>query len=107
MLVEEPAIRHEHGSHGHLVQRLDRIESTVAMIENVMLQAQEEGETRHADLLHHLDDLKTEVLENNKILKKLRDRGWLACCAKKECLFTIILFGLAGWIYLLQRFHFV
>lgn len=107
MLAQEQHNTTDDGSHGYLVKRLDRIESTVAMIENAMLQAQEEGETRHTDLLNHLDDLKTEVLENNKILKKLRDRGWLACCAKKECVFTLILFALAVWIYLLQRFHFV
>lgn len=89
--------------HGRLVQRLDRIESTVAMIESAMLQAQEEGESRHADLLHHLDDLKIEVLENNKILKKLRDRGWFACCAKKECVFLIILIALGAWVYVLQN----
>lgn len=93
----------EEQEHGRLVQRLDRIESTVAMIESVMLQAQEEGETRHADLLHHLDDLKIEVLENNKILKKLRDRGWFACCAKKECVFLIILIALGAWVYVLQN----
>lgn len=93
--------------HGHLVQRLDRIESTVAMIESAMLQAQEEGETRHADLLHHLDDLKVEVLENNKILKKLRDRGWFACCAKKECVFVIILTALGAWVYLLGKMNLV
>lgn len=107
MLAQEEHTLSDDGSHGYLVKRLDRIESTVAMIENAMLQAQEEGETRHADLLHHLDDLKTEVLENNKILKKLRDRGWFACCAKKECVFIVIILGLIAWIYFLQRFNFV
>ena len=100
MLLEEESHR------GHLVQRLDRIESTVSMIESAMLQAQEEGETRHVDLLHHLEDLKVEVVENNKILKKLRDRGWLACCAKKECIFLIIVLALGAWIYFLQGMTF-
>ena len=100
MLVEE-------SQRGHLVQRLDRIESTVSMIESAMLQAQEEGETRHVDLLHHLEDLKVEVVENNKILKKLRDRGWFACCAKKECIFLIIVLALGAWIYILQGVTFL
>lgn len=101
MMLEE-----EESHHGHLVQRLDRIESTVAMIESAMLQAQEEGEMRHGDLLNHLDDLKIEVVENNKILKKLRDRGWLACCVKKESIFIIIVIVLGAWIYFLQGMTF-
>lgn len=89
----------------HLVQRLDRIENTVAMIEDAMLIAQEEGETRHTDLLHHLEDLKMEVVANNKILKKLRDRGWLSCCAKKECIFLVVIASLMAWLYFLQNIN--
>lgn len=87
----------------HFVQRLDRIENTVAMIEDAMLKAQEEGETRHTDLLHHLEDLKLEVVANNKILKKLRDRGIFACCRRKECIFLFVLLCLLGWIYILNK----
>lgn len=94
MLAEDAAL-----SQRHLVQRLDRLESSVAFIEDAVLKAQEEGSTRHEEMVSHLEQLKDDISNNYKILKKLRDRGCLSCCYTREFTFIVILIVLAAWLY--------
>lgn len=94
----------EEDSHNHLVQRLDRLECSVALIEDAVLKAQEEGSTRHEEMVSHLHQLKEDIMNNHKILKKLRDRGCLSCLHRRECVFVLILATLALWLYFLHDY---
>ena len=91
-------------THRHIVQRLDRLESSVALIEDAVLRAQEEGSTRHEEMVSHLEQLKEDIMNNNKILKRLRDRGCFSCVQRKECIFVLILAALASWLYFLHNY---
>ena len=99
MLVEDVEF-----SQRHLVQRLDRLESSVAFIEDAVLKAQEEGSTRHEEMVSRLEQLKDDISDNYKILKKLRDRGCLSCCHTREFIFIVILIVLAAWLYAFRNF---
>ena len=81
----------------HLVQRLFRIENTVELIQASLLEAAEQGETRHEHLLQHLEDLKDDVVRNHRLLKELRDRGCFR--TSRECLFVGALAVVALWLY--------
>lgn len=87
-----------------LVQRLDRLECSVALIEDAVLKAQEEGSTRHEEMVSHLHQLKEDIMNNHRILKKLRDRGCLSCLHRRECVFVLILAALAAWLYFLRNY---
>ena len=87
-----------------LVQRLDRLESSVALIEDAVLKAQEEGSTRHEEMVSHLNQLKEDIMNNHKILKRLRDRGCFSCIQRKECVFILIMAALAFWMYFLHNY---
>lgn len=97
MLQAEPPTQSQ------LVQRLDRLESSVAFIEEAVLRAQEEGSTRHEEMVHKLKELKEDIINNHRILKKLRDRGCFSCLQSRELAFVLVLLALAGWVYFLQR----
>ena len=99
MLQEMEAI-----TQNQLVQRLDRLESSVALIEDAVLKAQEEGSTRHEEMVSHLNQLKEDIMNNHKILKRLRDRGCFSCFQRKECVFILILAALAFWMYFLHNY---
>ena len=101
MLVEDVSL-----SQRNLVQRLDRLESSVALIEDAVLKAQEEGSTRHEEMVSHLEQLKEDISHNYKILKKLRDRGCLSCCQTKEFIFIVMLLVLAAWLYFFHNYTF-
>ena len=88
----------------HLVQRLDRLESSVALIEDAVLRAQEEGSNRHEEMVSHLEQLKEDIMSNNKILRRLRDRGCFSCLQRKECAFVLIIAALASWLYFLHNY---
>lgn len=81
----------------HLAQRLFRIENTVELIQASLLEAAEQGETRHEHLLQHLEELKDDVVRNHRLLKELRDRGCFQ--TSRECLFVGALAVLALWLY--------
>ena len=91
-------------THNHIVQRLDRLESSVALIENAVLQAQEEGSSRHEEMVSHLERLKEDIMTNHKILKKLRDRGWFSCIHTRECVLITVLALLALWLYFVHNY---
>jgi Mg2+ and Co2+ transporter CorA len=99
MLQEMEAV-----TQNQLVQRLDRLESSVALIEDAVLKAQEEGSTRHEEMVSHLSQLKEDIMNNHRILKKLRDRGCFSCLQRKECIFFIILLVLVFWLYFLHNY---
>lgn len=86
-----------------LVQRLDRLETSVALIEEAVIRAQEEGSFRHEEMVSTLSELKEDIINNHKILKKLRDRGCFSCLQSREFVFVLLLLVLAGWMYFLQR----
>ena len=81
----------------HLAQRLFKIENTVEMIQASLLEAAEQGETRHEHLLQHLEELKDDVVRNHRLLKELRDRGCFR--TSRECMFVGALAVVALWLY--------
>lgn len=80
-----------------LAQRLFKIENTVEMIQASLLEAAEQGETRHEHLLQHLEELKDDVVRNHRLLKELRDRGCFR--TSRECMFVGALAVVALWLY--------
>ena len=87
-----------------LVLRLDRLETSVALIEEAVLKAQEEGSSRHENLVSTLNELKEDILNNHKILKKLRDRGCMSCLHRRECVFLATLVVLTSWLYFVHSY---
>lgn len=81
----------------HLAQRLFKIENTVEMIQASLLEAAEQGETRHEHLLQHLEELKDDVVRNHRLLKELSDRGCFQ--TSRECMFVGALVVVALWLY--------
>jgi len=93
-------------SESRMVQRLDRLETSVALIEEAVIRAQEEGSFRHEEMVSRLSELKEDIINNHKILKKLRDRGCFSCLQSREFVFVLLLLVLSGWIYFLQKFKY-
>lgn len=91
-----------HLTQRHLAQRLLRIESTVELIQNSLLEAAETGETRHEHLLQHLQELKDDVVRNHKLLNELKQRGCFSC--GRECMFVGVLFLVAMWLYFVHNY---
>lgn len=85
----------------NLAQRLFRIESTVELIQNSLLEAAETGESRHEHLLQHLQELKDDVVRNHKLLHELRQRGCLRW--NRECAFVLLLALVALWLYFVHH----
>ena len=81
----------------HLAQRLFKIENTVEMIQASLLEAAEQGETRHEHLLHHLEELRDDVVRNHRLLRELSNRGCFQ--TSRECIFVGALVVLALWLY--------
>jgi len=94
----------EADTQNQLVLRLDRLESSVALIEDAVLRAREEGTFRHEEVVSTLSELKEDIMNNHKILKILRRRGCFSCFQRKECAFILILVALAFWLYFIHNY---